>query len=76
MGNPKLGHSACLIKEGGCVDLSMVTQHLKYLLVLFGYEGPALTLLRFLLTLKLIMLCHSSSTMTKDNFLLIFYGNK
>ena len=36
-GNPKLvWHPAYLIKEGGCVDLSMDTLHLKYPLVLFG----------------------------------------
>ena len=44
-GNPELmWHPARLKKEGGCVDLSMDTLHLKYPLVLFGYEGSALTL--------------------------------
>ena len=35
---------ACIIKEGGCVDLSMDTMHLKDPLVLFGHKGSALTL--------------------------------
>ena len=75
--NPKLvWHPARLIKTGGCMDLSMDTLHLKYLLVLFGSEGPALTLPLFLLSPIMIMLCHCSSTMTTDNFLLIFYGTK
>ena len=44
-GIPKLvWHPARLINEGGCVDLSMDTLHLKYPLVLFGSEGSALTL--------------------------------
>ena len=38
-------HPARLIKEGGCVDLSVDTLHLIYPLVLFGSEGSALTLL-------------------------------
>ena len=33
---------ARLIKEGGCVDLSMDTLHLRYPLVLFGSKGSAL----------------------------------
>ena len=63
-------HSARLIKERGCGDLSMVTLHLKYPLVLFGSESSALTLPRFLLSLTIIMLCLCSSAMTKDHFLL------
>ena len=31
-------HPARLLKEGGCVDLSMDTLHLNYPLVLFGSE--------------------------------------
>ena len=74
-GNPKpVWYPARLIKEGGCVDLSMDTLHLKYPLVLFGSEGSALTLPLFLLSPRIIMLCHCSETMTKDHFLLIFYG--
>ena len=40
----------------------------KYPLVLFGSEGSALTLPLFLLLPRIIMLCHCSSTMTKDHF--------
>ena len=76
-GNPKLvWNSVRLIKGGGCVDLSMDTLHLKYPLVLFGSEGSALTLPLFLLSHRMIMLCHCSSTMTKDHFLLTSYGTK
>ena len=56
-GNPRLVmHPARLIEEWGCVDLSMVTLHLKYPLVLFGYEGSALSL-PLLLSPRRIMLC-------------------
>ena len=51
-----------LIKEGGCVDLSMDTMHVKDPLVLFGSEGFPLTLPLFLLSPRIIMLCHCSST--------------
>ena len=75
--NPKLvWHPAYNIKEWGCVDLSMDTLHLKYPLVLFGSEGSALTLPLFLLSPRIIMLCHCSSTMTKDHFFQIPYGTK
>ena len=75
LGNSKLvWHPARLIKEWGCVDLSMVTLHLKYPLVLFGSEGSALTLPLFLLSPRIIMICHCSSTMTKDHFLPMSYG--
>ena len=63
-------------KEWECVDLSMDTLHLKYPLVLFGYEGSALTLPHFLLSPRIIMLCHCSSTMTKDHSLVISFGTK
>ena len=43
---------------------------------LYGSEGSALTLPLFLLSLRTIMLCHFSSTMTKDHFLVICYGTK
>ena len=76
-GNSKLvWHPACHIKEGGCVDLSMDTLHLKYPWVRFGSEGSALTLTLFLLSPRIIMLCHCSSTVTKDKFLLVAYGSK
>ena len=76
-GNSKLvWHPARLIKEGGCVVLSMHTLHLKYPLVLFGSEGSALTLPLSPLSPRIIMLCHCSSTMTKDQFLVILYGTK
>ena len=70
--NPQLvWHPARLIKEGGCVDLFMDTMHLKDSLALFGFEGSALTLPLFLLSLRIIMFCHRSSTMTKVHF----FGN-
>ena len=76
-GNPKLVcHPACLIKEWGCVDLSLDTLHLKYPLVLFGSEGSALNLPLSVLSPRTIMLCHCSSTMKKDHFLLISYGTR
>ena len=50
------GNPVRLIKEGGCVDLSMETLHLKYSLVLFGSEGSALTLPLFLLSPRIITL--------------------
>ena len=75
-------HSAHLIKERGCGDLSMVTLHVKYPFVLFGSESSALTLPLFLLSLRIIMLrlcsrlisienrysTNCPSTMTKDHF--------
>ena len=73
LGNPKLvWHTARLIKDGGCVDLSMDTLHLKYPLILVRPEGSALTLPLFLLSPRIIMLSHCSSTMTNEHFLLIF----
>ena len=72
-GNPKLmWHPARGIKEWGCLDLSMDSLHLNYPLVLFGFEGSALTLPVFF-SPTIIMLFHCSSTMTKDHFLLISY---
>ena len=50
--------------------MSKDTMHLKYPLVVFGSEGSALNLPPFLLSPRIIMLCHYSSTMTKDHFLL------
>ena len=77
LGNPKLAwHPARLIRQWGCVDLSMDTMHLKYPLVLFGCEGSALTLPLLLLSPRIIMLCHCSSTMTEDHFLILYYGTK
>ena len=77
MGPRKLvWHPACLIKEGGCVDLGMDTLHLKYVLVLFGSEGSALTLPFFLLSPRIILHRHCSSTMTEKHFLLISYATK
>ena len=76
-GNTKLvWHPARLIKEERCVDLSMDTMHLKYPLVLFWSEGSALTLPPFLLSPKIAMLCHCSSTVAKDHILIISYGTK
>ena len=66
-GNPKLvWHSARLTKEGGCVDLSMDTVHLDDPLILFRFEGSALSLP--LLSYRIDMLYHFSSTFTKDHF--------
>ena len=49
-GNPKLAwHPARLITEWGCVELSMDTMHLKDPLVLFEFDGSALSLPLFLL---------------------------
>ena len=63
-GNPKLvWHPDRLMKEGGSVDLSMDTLHIKCPLVLFGCIGSALTLPLFLLSPRIIMLCHCSSTL-------------
>ena len=56
------------------MDLSMDTLHLQYPLVFFGSGGSALTLPLFRLSPRIIMLCHCSSTMTKDHFLLIFFA--
>ena len=76
-GNPKLvGTILVFIKEGLYVDLSMDTLHLKYPLVLFGYEGSALTLPLFLHLYRITMRCHCSSTITNDHVLIIFYGTK
>ena len=75
-GNLKLvWHPARHIKEEEGVELSTDTLHLKDPLVLFGYQGAALTLL-FLLLSRMIMLCHCSTSMTKDLILLISYGTK
>ena len=46
--------------------------HLNYPLVLFGSKGSASTLPLILLSPRIMMLCHCSSTMTKDHFLVIF----
>ena len=65
--NPKLvWHPARLIKEGTCVDQSLDTLHLTYPLVRFGSEGSTITLPLFLLSPRILMLFHCSSTMTKD----------
>ena len=56
------------------MDLSMDTLHLKYPMVLFGSESSALTLPLFLLSSRITMLCHCSSKVTKDNFLIILFN--
>ena len=58
-------HPTRLINEGGCGDMSMDTLHLKDPLVLFGFEGSALSLPLFLLSQRHYMLCHCSSTMAR-----------
>ena len=74
MANPKLvWHPARLVKEGGFLDLSMGTIHLRYSLVPFGSEGSALSLL---FPPRSIMQGHCPSKMTKDHFLVIFHGSK
>ena len=70
VGSSRAWHHARLIKEGGCVDLSMDTLHLKYPFVLFRSEGSALIFHLFLSSPRIIMLCHCYSTMTKVIFLL------
>ena len=76
-GNPKqVWHPARLIKEEGCVYLSVDTMHLKDPLALFGSEGSALTLPLFLLLPRKITLCRCSSTVTKDHLLVTCYGTK
>ena len=67
--------AARIIKEGGCVDLSLDTMHLKDPLVFFRSRASALTLLLVLLSSRIIMLCHCSAPMTKD-YLVILYGTK
>ena len=55
-GNPKLvWHPACLMKEGAYVNLCLDTMHLKYPLVLFGFEVSALSLPLFLLSPRINM---------------------
>ena len=58
------------------MDLSVDTLHLKEPLVIFGSEDSALTLPLFLLSPRIIMQSHCSSTMTKDHFSVILYGAK
>ena len=45
-------------------------------LVLFGSEDSAFTLPLCLLSPRIIMFCHCSSTVTQDLFLIILYGTK
>ena len=54
---------------GGYSPDTMDTMHLKDRLVLFGSEGSSLTLPLLLLSLRIITLCHCSSTMTMDRLL-------
>ena len=49
-------HPAHLIKEGGCVDLSMDTMHIKDPWFLFGFEGSALSIPRLLPSHRIHML--------------------
>ena len=58
-GNHKLAwRPARLIKEGECMDLSLDALHLKDPLVLFGSEDFVLTVPLFLLSPRILMLCH------------------
>ena len=77
-GNPKLvWHPVRLVKEGGCVDLSMGTRQLNYPLYWSSLDLKALLLLHlFLFLSRIIMLCHCSSTMTKNHFLILFFVTK
>ena len=62
-GNSRLlWHPVRFIKGGGCVDLSVDTMHLKDPLVLFEFESSVLSLPPFLLSSRINMLCHCSST--------------
>ena len=55
-GNPSpVWHPARLVKERGCMDLSMDTLHLNDPMVLFGSEGSALTQPLFLLSSRIIL---------------------
>ena len=65
---------ARLIKEWGCVDLSVDTMHLTDPLDPFGFEGSALSLSLFPISPRNTMRCHSFSAMTKDHFLENLYG--
>ena len=56
------------------MDLSVDTMHLKDLMVFFGLEGNSLSL--FLLSPRINMLCHCSSTMTKDRVWKELYGTQ
>ena len=68
-GNPKLvWQRARLIKEWGCVNLSIDTMHLKDHLVLLGLEGSAISFRLFLRSHRINMLCHCSSTMANHFF--------
>ena len=62
-----------LIEEGEFVDLSMDTMHLKdpLPLVLFGFEGSALSLPLFRPSHRITMLCHCSSTMNRNKTLFV-----
>ena len=51
------------------MDLSLDTMRLKNPLVLFGFEGSDLSLPLLLLSPRINMLHHCSSTMTKDHLL-------
>ena len=54
----------------------MDIRYLRDPLVFFGSEGSAPALPLFLLSPRMIMLCHCSSAMTKDHFLPISHGIK
>ena len=76
-GNPKrVWHPAGLLKEGGGVHLFMDTMYLK--IPKFTFDLKALLLLSFFLLLspRIIMPCHCSSTTIKDYFLVIFLSTK
>ena len=68
-GSPKLvWHPARLIKEGGCVDLSVDTMHLKDPLILFLDLKALLFLFVFFFFHILNNLCHCFSPITTDHF--------
>ena len=76
-GNPlPVWHPARLIKERGCVDLSVDTMYLKDPMVHFGFEGYTLFLSLFFLSPIISMLCHCTSTVRKDHFSENLYGLK
>ena len=69
-------HSAHLLIEGGCLDLSMDTMQLKDPLVHFVSEGSALTVPLFIPSPRISMLCRCSSAVTMEHFLIVLYGTK
>ena len=58
------------------MEMSIDNMHLNDPLVLLGSEGCTIILPLFLLSYRIIMLCHCSSTITKYQVLVICYDTK